>query len=55
VIKRTARETGATEIVVGTHGHGRVRRALGSTAHALLHDAPCPVTVVPPRAATAAA
>jgi nucleotide-binding universal stress UspA family protein len=52
-IERAAAETGAAEIVVGTHGHGRLRGALGSTAHALLHDAPCPVTVVPPAAAAA--
>jgi nucleotide-binding universal stress UspA family protein len=49
-IERAARETAAAEIVVGTHGHSRVRGVLGSTAHALLHDSPCPVTVVPPRA-----
>ena len=54
-IERVARETGATQIVVGTHGFRRVRGAIGSTAHALLHDAPCPVTVVPPRAVIVAA
>lgn len=42
-----ARELKAAEIVVGSRGHGRVRSALGSTAHGLLHDASCPVTVVP--------
>jgi nucleotide-binding universal stress UspA family protein len=49
-IEAVARELGAAEIVVGTHGHGRLRAAMGSTAHALLHAAPCPVTVVPGRA-----
>lgn len=47
VIAAAARECDAAEIIVGSHGHGRVRAALGSTAHALLHGAPCPVTVVP--------
>jgi nucleotide-binding universal stress UspA family protein len=42
-----AREFAATMIVVGTRRHGRVRSALGSTAHAVLHESPCPVTVVP--------
>ena len=29
----------ADEIIVGTRGFGRIRGALGSVAHALLHDA----------------
>ncbi len=37
-------------IVVGSHGHGALHRALvGSTTDALLRHAPCPVTVVPIR------
>lgn len=33
--------------VVGSHGHGPVRRALlGSVSHAMLHHAPCPLAVV---------
>lgn len=47
-----ARELNAAEIVVGSRGHGRVRSALGSTAHGLLQHTPCPVTVVPDRART---
>jgi nucleotide-binding universal stress UspA family protein len=49
------RATGAAQIVVGTHGYARLRSVVGSTAHGLLHDAPCPVTVVPERAPVAAA
>jgi nucleotide-binding universal stress UspA family protein len=45
-----ARDVQADEIVVGSRGHGRIRSALGSTAHGLLQHAPCPVTVVPHRA-----
>jgi nucleotide-binding universal stress UspA family protein len=47
VLVEQARRTNAAEIVVGTHGHGRMRAVLGSTAHALLHGSPCPVVVVP--------
>lgn len=46
-----ARERGAAQIVVGTHGHSRLARTiLGSTAQRLLLIAPCPVLVVPPSA-----
>lgn len=37
----------ADEIVVGSRGFGRMRAALGSVSHGLLHDAPCPVVVIP--------
>ena len=49
LIARTAEETGADLIVVGTHGHGAFASALlGSVAKALLHVAPCPVLAIPP-------
>ncbi len=38
---------GAALLVVGSHGHGAVRRALlGSVSHAMLHHAPCPLALV---------
>ncbi|MGO4583736.1 universal stress protein [Arthrobacter sp. 2RAF6] len=36
----------ASIIVVGTQGHGLVRGTIGSTAHAVLHHATCPVMLV---------
>ncbi len=40
---------GAGLVVVGSRGRGEVRGlVLGSTGRHLLHDAPCPVAVVPP-------
>jgi nucleotide-binding universal stress UspA family protein len=39
----------ADEIILGTRGFGRVRALLGSVAYALIHLAPCPVTVIPER------
>jgi nucleotide-binding universal stress UspA family protein len=48
----TARDADADEIVVGSRGFGGVRAAaLGSTSHALLHEADRPVIVLTPRAA----
>lgn len=47
-----ASDVGADEIVVGSRGFGGVRAAaLGSTSHALLHEADRPVIVLTPRAA----
>lgn len=39
---------GASAVVVGAHSRGGVRGSLGSTAHAVLHHASCPVLVVRP-------
>ena len=48
-ILNVARTRGADEIVVGSHGRGRIARAaLGSVSHELLHRAEVPVVVIPP-------
>lgn len=48
-IVRIATEVGASVIVMATHGHRGVSRALlGSITDRVLRDAPCPVLVVPP-------
>ena len=45
-IARFAREESVDMIVLGTHGHGVLNRALfGSTADGLMRKAPCPVLV----------
>jgi nucleotide-binding universal stress UspA family protein len=49
VLADVARERGADLIVVGSRGLGRVRAMIGSSVLGLLHDAPCPVLVVPLR------
>ena len=50
-ILATAREWDADAIVVGTHGRSGVSRlVLGSTAEAVVRQAPCPVLVIKPRA-----
>ena len=44
-----ARKTKAAYIVLGSHGHTAFYELLvGSTTHAVLKKAPCPVLVVPP-------
>ena len=48
-ICRVARVRGADEIVIGSRGVGRFRALLGSVAHEVLHQAACPVTVIPER------
>lgn len=48
-LARIAAARDADEIVVGSRGFGRLRAALGSVSHELLHDAPCPVVVIPER------
>jgi nucleotide-binding universal stress UspA family protein len=47
VIAVVAETRAADEIIIGTRGFGPVRGLLGSVAHALLHQAQCPVTVIP--------
>ncbi|HEU4557121.1 MAG TPA: universal stress protein [Longimicrobium sp.] len=43
------RETGSELVVMATHGHGMVKRALiGSTASGVARAAPCPVLLLPP-------
>jgi nucleotide-binding universal stress UspA family protein len=39
----------ADEIVMGSRGVGRVRALVGSVAHDVIHQAHCPVTVIPER------
>ena len=47
-LRRIAADRDAELLVVGSRGRGTVRAALlGSTSHALVADAPCPVVVVP--------
>lgn len=47
VLAEVAREHDADLIVMGSRGLGRVRAAVGSAVLDVLHDAPCPVLVVP--------
>jgi len=43
-----AKQTGATMVVMGTHGHGGLAHAvMGSVTERVVHGAPCPVLVVP--------
>jgi nucleotide-binding universal stress UspA family protein len=49
-LPRAAREWKADLLVIGSHGHGAVRRMLlGSTAQAVLRHAECSVEIVRPR------
>jgi nucleotide-binding universal stress UspA family protein len=49
-IVRYAEEQGADVVVLGSHGHGLVRRfLLGSVAEKMVRQAPCAVLVVPHR------
>ena len=51
-----ATATGAELIVMGTHGRSGLAHALlGSVAERVVQHAPCPVLIVPKRAATSAA
>lgn len=46
IVSATAKEIGASLIVVGSHGWGKFRRLVfGSVSMALLHNPPCPVLV----------
>lgn len=45
-----AARTGAEAIVIGSQGHGALRRALlGSVSEGVIRDARCPVLVIPAR------
>lgn len=47
-ILHEAERVGADLIVLGSHGHGALRRALlGSISEGVLHRATCPVVIVP--------
>ncbi len=46
-LANVARVRDADEIVVGSRGFGRLRAALGSVSHQLLHEADRPVVVLP--------
>jgi len=46
-ILRVAREDGDDLVVMGSHGHGRLHRALlGSVSYRVLHDSPVPVLLI---------
>ena len=45
-LTRLARDKGVDLIVIGSSGVGGLKRILGSTTNAVLHDAPCDVLSV---------
>jgi nucleotide-binding universal stress UspA family protein len=46
-ILRAVREDGHDLVVMGSHGHGRLHRALlGSVSYRVLHDSPVPVLLI---------
>jgi universal stress protein A len=45
-IKAFAEENNFEVIIIGTHGKGAIRSALGSTSNGVLHGAPCDVLAV---------
>ena len=45
-IKQTAESAGVDLIAIGTSGEGGIKRLLGSTTHAVMHDAPCDVLCI---------
>lgn len=48
LIVEKANDLGAAIIIVGSHGHGRLHKALlGSVSEAVMHRAPCSVMIVP--------
>ena len=46
-LARSAREHDADEIAIGSRGFGKLRAALGSVSHDVLHKADRPVLVIP--------
>lgn len=50
-VVRIAAETGAEEILAGSRGRGRTSAVMESVAERLVALSPCPVTIVPARAA----
>jgi nucleotide-binding universal stress UspA family protein len=46
-LTRAAQARDAEEIVVGSRGLGGIRAEIGSVSYALLHEADCPVVIVP--------
>ena len=46
-LARSAREHDADEIAIGSRGFGKLRAALGSVSHDVLHRADRPVLVIP--------
>ena len=50
MVLKEAKKLGADAIILGSHGHGAVRRLLlGSVSEGVLRGAECPVLVIPDR------